>query len=347
MKPILLVGEDVLVEQVGAEHGRVVGVERDHQAGVEVAAQRMGGVAGAAAGADVGGHVDLDGDLAFGEDLHQFFVVLGGEAVADAFGADVDGGPDGGGAVDGATGFSGVGGEAEAGGFGFGVEGFEKRGGAAGFVAADADADDGGILGAEFRGFAEDAGGLVGAEVSDGVDEPEEGGAGFGFGAEAAALDGLHVGLNLDLVPVIKDAEGDVDLGMHHTLRGEGADHVVGDQLVVFGGAEAGGHGFVGFHEALEVLVGVEGAGLDEGERGGVVALAEGDQGFGVGGPLEVEVQLDLGQAAEPGGDIDRVAGWGGGGISAGHHLLNRLRQNGGRRRVDCKTLQCHGGVTG
>ena len=71
---------------------------------------------------DVGGDVHFDGDLLFGEDFEKLGVVLGGEAVADAFGANVDGGPDGGGAFDGAAGFSGVGGEAEAGGGGF-VEG--------------------------------------------------------------------------------------------------------------------------------------------------------------------------------------------------------------------------------
>ena len=37
----LVVGEDVFVEQVGAEHGWVVGVEGDHEAEVEVA--RAGG----------------------------------------------------------------------------------------------------------------------------------------------------------------------------------------------------------------------------------------------------------------------------------------------------------------
>ena len=42
--------------------------------------------------------LSLDGDLPFGEDCEEFGVVLGGEGVADAFGADVDGGPDAGGA---------------------------------------------------------------------------------------------------------------------------------------------------------------------------------------------------------------------------------------------------------
>ena len=35
-------GEEVFVEEVGAEHGRVVGVEGDHEAGVEVVAEGVG-----------------------------------------------------------------------------------------------------------------------------------------------------------------------------------------------------------------------------------------------------------------------------------------------------------------
>ena len=272
----------------------------------------MVGEGGAAAGAEVGGDVDLDGDLLLGEDLEELVVVLGGEAVADAFGADIESGPDGGGAVDGAAGLAGVGGEAEAGVAGFGVEVFEEGGGAASLVAADADADDGGVLVAELGGFAEDAGGLVGAEVADGVDEPEEGGAELAFGAEAGVFDGFDEGVDLDLVPVVEDAEGDVDLGVDDALGGEGADHLVGDEGVVLGGAEAGGHGLVGVEEAEEVLIGIEGARIGEGEGCGVVALGEGDEGFGRGGAFEVEVELGLGEAAEPGADVFGGAGWGG-----------------------------------
>jgi len=35
------------------------------------------------------------------------------------------------------------------------------------------------------------------------------------------------------------------------------------------------------------------------------VALGEGDEGFRFDGAFEVEVKLDLGEAAEPGGDVD------------------------------------------
>ena len=110
----VLLGEDIFLEQVGAEHGRIVGVEGDHEPGVEVAAEGMRVQRGAAAGAEVGGDVDLQRDLTLGEHLEELGVVLGGQGVANALGADVDGGPDAGGAVDGAAGLAGVGGEAEA-----------------------------------------------------------------------------------------------------------------------------------------------------------------------------------------------------------------------------------------
>jgi hypothetical protein len=78
-----LLDEDVFVEEVGAEHGWIVGVDGDHEAGVEVVGEGVFVEAGTAAGADVRGDVDLDGDLALGEDGEEFVVVLGGEAVAD------------------------------------------------------------------------------------------------------------------------------------------------------------------------------------------------------------------------------------------------------------------------
>ncbi len=140
--------------------------------------------------------------------------------MADAFGADVDGGPDG----LGAGGLAGVGGEVEAGVAGFGVGLAEVFGGAAGLVAADADADDGGVVAAEFGGLAEDACALFGAEVADGVDEPEDGGAEVLLGADAAGLDGGEDLVDVKAAEAVEDAEGDVDLGVADALarRGRG-----------------------------------------------------------------------------------------------------------------------------
>lgn len=298
--------QDVLGEQVTAEHRWVVGVEREHQAALEVLADGVLVECGATAGAEVRGDVQLEGDLALGQDREEVGVVLRGQGVADALGADVDGGPDGGGTGDGAGGLARVDGEAETGGAGFGVDLAELLGGAAGFVAADANADDAGVLVAEFSRQAEDVGGLFDAEVADGVDDPEDGGAELALGADAGALDGVHDRGDGELrLEAGEDAPGDVDLGVDDALVGEVADHVVGNQLEVVGGLEALGDGLEGHEEVGEVVVDVEGAGRIEGERSGVVALAQLYEGLGQDGAFEVEVQLGFGQAAEPGGDVD------------------------------------------
>ena len=59
-KALLGVGEQVLVGEIGTEEGGIVGVERDQQAAIEVAAQGMGGERGADAGADVGGGIQFE-----------------------------------------------------------------------------------------------------------------------------------------------------------------------------------------------------------------------------------------------------------------------------------------------
>ena len=56
-KSLLGVGEEVLVGYIGAEEGGIVGVEGDQQAGIEVAAQRVGRKGRADAGADIGSGV--------------------------------------------------------------------------------------------------------------------------------------------------------------------------------------------------------------------------------------------------------------------------------------------------
>ena len=55
------------------------------------------------------------------------------------------------------------------------------------------------------------------------------------FRGDAGALDGFDVGLDLGLVPVVEDAEGDVDLGVDDALQRRGRDHSGGDELVVVG----------------------------------------------------------------------------------------------------------------
>jgi hypothetical protein len=109
-KALLGVGQQELIGQIGAEEGRVVGVERDQQAGVEVAAQRVLGKGGADAGADVRGGIQLEGVRA-PSTPGSGRSPCGREGVADALGADGERLADG----LGAGGFAGVVGEAQAG----------------------------------------------------------------------------------------------------------------------------------------------------------------------------------------------------------------------------------------
>src|SRR3981081_2491545 len=91
----------------------------------------------AAAGAHIAGNADFDGNLALSQFFQQVGVLRGGQAMADAFGAKVDGSPD----RFRARGLSGVGGEAKAviGGVRIGIAKKFWRGLL--FVAADPDCD--------------------------------------------------------------------------------------------------------------------------------------------------------------------------------------------------------------
>ncbi len=218
--------------------------------------------------------------------------------VADALGADGEGFPDG----LGAGGFAGVVGEAQAGGAGFGVEGAKGLGAAAALVAAKADADDGGVLGAHFGGFAEDALGFGHGEVAYGVEDPVEREAKLALAAFAGALqtgeDGLEA-RGVVVAPHVDDADGDVDLGMDDALRGEMLHHAPGDEFVIFGIDEAAGDGLEGLDEAGEVGELVDGFGFGKGERLGVVARAQLDERGGQDGAFEMEMKLGLGEAAD------------------------------------------------
>ena len=99
--------QQVLVGQVRGEEGGIVGVERDQEAGIEVAAQRMLGKGGADAGADVRGGVELERNATGFEVFNQSRIENGGDSVADALRADRERFPDG----FGASGFAGVVGE--------------------------------------------------------------------------------------------------------------------------------------------------------------------------------------------------------------------------------------------
>ncbi len=146
--------------------------------------------------------------------------------------------------------------------------------------------------------------------MADGVDDPEERDVEVAFASGSALLDGGHDFVDVEAGEVVEDADGDVDLGVADALGGEVAEHVVGDGLVVGGGVEALGDGLEAHEEAGEVGVGVDLAGGFEGERGGVVAERKLDERLGSNGAFEMQVELSLGEAAEPEFGVDGCEGF-------------------------------------
>jgi len=229
------VGEEVFVGKVGAEEGGVVRVEGDEEAGVKIGPQRVNGEAGADAGADVGGGVELESCAPRFQVSKEILVLNGGEDVAEAFRADGEGLAN----SFGSGGFAGVVGEAEAGIARAGVHLAEGLGAAAAFVATEADADDGRVIATKLGGFAEDFFGFVEREVAHGIEDPVESEADFLLGAKAGAFEAGEDGVEavgVGIAPVVDDTDGDVDLGVDDALLGEMLCHAPRSEIIVVGG---------------------------------------------------------------------------------------------------------------
>ena len=144
--------------------------------------------------------------------------------MAQTLGTDAEGFPDG----FGAGGFAGVVGKAQTGCARISVDGAERFGAGSSLVAAKADADDGGELGAEFDGLADDTFRFGHSEVADCVKDPENGEAQLAFGAVAGAFESGEDGFEacgIVIAPHVDDADGDVDLGVDYTLFSEVLAH--------------------------------------------------------------------------------------------------------------------------
>jgi len=192
-----------------------------------------------------------------------------------------------------------VSGEVEARFPGFGIKIAERLGSRAAFVSADANANDGREPEAEFGGFTEDAGGFFRAEMADGVEDPVKGDAQLGFGAEPSAFHAQEKRFEFAAPPVVDNSDGNVNLGMDHSLVGKALGHAPGRQLVVFRSAQVFRNGLEGEEKTGEVCVLKQGLCLRKLEGGGIMADAEIDEGFRRDRPLKMQVKLGLGQTAD------------------------------------------------
>ncbi len=187
------------------------------------------------------------GIRAFAEDVGERRIARGGDAVADAFGAEMgERVADGVGAAD----FAGVGDAVQAAGRGV-VEGRAEIGGGQGeFVAADAEGDD--AFTAQFDGDAGDFHRGLRAELAHAVENPLQAQAQRFVEADGFA-NGAEIGGRV-LLAQEHHAGRERDFGVDDVLGQQAFGSFAGDKGVIFGGAQVRGDPFVGLDEGDEIV---------------------------------------------------------------------------------------------
>ena len=210
----------------------------------------------------------------------QLGIAHGGDAVADAFGAQHQRFPNG----FRSAAFTGVRGEMQAGGFGKRENILEPFGRPAFLAAADADGHHPAILAR--RRQARHVPSRLHAELAHRVQDPAD----FHRRAVRGVVNGVENGAEFLLLPQHHARRND-DFGVADVLRGQPLEQPVRDQGVILRPRQPRHHRAEGFQEGVEVRVTVERAQLLK-WRGRVQFV----QRFGIHRPFQVQVQLGLGQ---------------------------------------------------
>ena len=284
----------VLAGEGRPEEARVVGPERDRDAGADQGEDRAPGQR-EGSGRLVRGEADVEGDPRAGQPSDEGRVGSSADTVGDPARLQP---PERLGDGVGPAHLSGVddGGEAEA--RKAPVDGGEVAGREGQLVPAETEAD-GARPGVE-RVEVEDPVRGVGAEVPDRVEEDPH-------APVPAPLvrreDGLHrvADGRPPETELLDDRGGDVDLGVRDPLPPEAGSQVAGEEGEIVRRAEEAADVAVEREEAGEAVEGAAGADRrGVGEEGRAGAAREADEGGGPDGPLEVEVQLGPGPEEEP-----------------------------------------------
>ena len=188
-----------------------------------------------------------------GEFFDQVGILAGGEAVANALGAEVERSPDG----FGRAGLAGMGGQAQALLGSVGIGAAKKFGRSFLLVTADAHSDDVAVAVArcEFENFLC----FLDSEVASGVENPQQRNAEIARAAGASAFETFEDGGEI-LLAKKADADCDVDLGVQHGLFFQALHEAIGDEFVVVGAAQVGADGLECHQETLEI--GISGTGV-------------------------------------------------------------------------------------
>src|ERR1019366_2799072 len=284
----------VLVDQRSAKHGGVVGIERQHKALIEIAADGVLREFGAASGAQVTGYADFDWDLAPGEFFHQFGILPGCQSVADALHSQIQSAPDRVRPGD----FSGMGGEMKTVFGGARIHAVKQIGRPFEFVAADAEASHVAIM--EPSGEVEHALRLLRAELTDGIEDPQDRDAKIGFSALTAAFESLEKRREILLAPQA-DAHGNDNFGVKDVRGFQPLHEAVRDEFVVVGRAQVSGDMLESFEEAHEVGEVVQL--FNFGERGAsafhAMALAEFEESGRLDRAFKMQMEFSLGESGD------------------------------------------------
>src|SRR6202158_3084869 len=289
----------VLLAQRCTKHRGIVGIERQHQALVEVAAHRMLREFGAAARPQIAGHTDFNRNLALGQLFNQFRILRGSKAVADAFRLEVQCAPDG---FRPCT-FTSVSREMKIVLRTARVGTCEPLRRTRTLVAAYAEGNYVAI--AKLDGEVEHALRFLGAELSNGIEYPHERNAEVFLSALAATFQALENRGEILFAPEA-DADRNNNLPMQDVLRFQSLHQPVCNQLVVFWGAEMSRHILESRQEACEVFVVIEP--LHFGERRTIhpVTLPQFEQSRRLDRAFEMQMELGLRELEDEAGGLRR-----------------------------------------
>src|SRR6266496_101539 len=96
-----------------------------------------------------------------------------------------------------------------------------------GFIPTNPNSHDAWILRPQLRRLAKHPCRLLHPKVPHRIDDPQNRSPELLLAANPPPLNRLDVGLNLGLLPVVDNPEGDIDLGMDNTLRSQLPNHVI------------------------------------------------------------------------------------------------------------------------
>src|SRR5579871_326647 len=234
-----------------AEQRRIVCIQRDHNSLIEIALNWMLSDRFADAGSQVAGQANLQRNLPVGKFFNEIGILPGSEAMADAFGVEIQRPPN----RFRRRSLPSMSCEPQAIVFRVSVNAAEKLWWSFLLVPAYANADHMPVVIA--HGKLEYLLCCFHAKMPGGVENPQQGNAEVACPARPPALQAFKDCREV-LLSIQTDSNRDIDLGMKNIVLLQALHQAVGHQLVVVGSAQVGAYFFECHQEGLEIGVAIE-----------------------------------------------------------------------------------------